>query len=66
MLIAQVARASAGDPDDLLDRLGPPDGPQHVMGDVRRGTVKRVASAVGEGSIAIRLIHEFLALAERP
>jgi hypothetical protein len=30
--------------------------------------VKRVASAVGEGSIAIRLIHEYLALtpAERP
>jgi thioredoxin reductase (NADPH) len=34
-----------------------------AVGDVRRGTVKRVASAVGEGSIAIRLIHEFLALA---
>ena len=39
-----------------------------AVGDVRRGTVKRVASAVGEGSIAIRLIHEYLALApaERP
>jgi thioredoxin reductase (NADPH) len=39
-----------------------------AAGDVRRGTVKRVASAVGEGSIAIRLIHEYLALApaERP
>ena len=34
-----------------------------AVGDVRRGTVKRVASAVGEGSIAIRLIHEYLALA---
>jgi thioredoxin reductase (NADPH) len=33
-----------------------------AVGDVRRGTVKRVASAVGEGSIAIRLIHEYLAL----
>ena len=31
-----------------------------AVGDVRRGTVKRVASAVGEGSIAIRFIHEFL------
>jgi thioredoxin reductase (NADPH) len=30
-------------------------------GDVRHGSVKRVASAVGEGSIAISLIHEFLA-----
>ena len=34
-----------------------------AVGDVRHGTVKRVASAVGEGSIAIRLIHEYLALA---
>ena len=34
-----------------------------AVGDVRRGTVKRVASAVGEGSIAIRMVHEYLALA---
>jgi thioredoxin reductase (NADPH) len=33
-----------------------------AVGDVRRGTVKRVASAVGEGAIAIRLVHEYLAL----
>ena len=31
-----------------------------AAGDIRRGSVKRVASAVGEGSIAIRLIHEYL------
>jgi len=31
--------------------------------DARHGSVKRVASAVGEGSIAIRLIHDYLALA---
>ncbi|MEZ2346430.1 FAD-dependent oxidoreductase [Terriglobus sp. RCC_193] len=30
-------------------------------GDVRHGSVKRVASAVGEGSIAISLIHQYLA-----
>lgn len=30
-------------------------------GDIRHGSVKRVASAVGEGSIAISLIHQFLA-----
>jgi thioredoxin reductase (NADPH) len=30
------------------------------VGDVRRGSVKRVASAVGEGSIAIRLVHDYL------
>ena len=34
-----------------------------AVGDVRHGSIKRVASAVGEGSIAIRLIHDYLALA---
>jgi thioredoxin reductase (NADPH) len=33
-----------------------------AAGDVRHGSVKRVASAVGEGSIAIRQVHEYLAL----
>lgn len=32
-----------------------------AVGDVRSGSVKRVASAVGEGSVAIRQVHEFLA-----
>ena len=31
-----------------------------AAGDVRYGSVKRVASAVGEGSIAIRLVHDYL------
>ena len=31
-----------------------------AVGDVRERSVKRVASAVGEGSIAIRLVHEYL------
>jgi thioredoxin reductase (NADPH) len=31
-----------------------------AAGDVRCGSVKRVASAVGEGSVAIRLIHDYL------
>jgi thioredoxin reductase (NADPH) len=34
-----------------------------AVGDVRSGSVKRVAAAVGEGSIAVRSIHEYLALA---
>ena len=34
-----------------------------AAGDIRHGSVKRVASAVGEGSIAIRLVHDYLALA---
>ena len=36
-----------------------------VAGDVRRGSVKRVASSVGEGSMSIALVHQFLALAEQ-
>ncbi|MCW3005008.1 MAG: cyclic nucleotide-binding protein [Conexibacter sp.] len=31
-----------------------------AVGDVRSGSVKRVASAVGEGSMAVRLVHEHL------
>jgi thioredoxin reductase (NADPH) len=31
-----------------------------VAGDVRHGSIKRVASAVGEGSIAIELVHQYL------
>jgi thioredoxin reductase (NADPH) len=32
-----------------------------VAGDVRYGSVKRVASAVGQGSIAVQFVHEYLA-----
>jgi len=32
-----------------------------VVGDVRAGSVKRVASAVGEGSIAVQFVHQHLA-----
>jgi thioredoxin reductase (NADPH) len=32
-----------------------------AVGDVRHGSVKRVASAVGEGSIAIQQVHRLLA-----
>jgi len=31
-----------------------------AAGDIRHGSVKRVASAVGEGSISIRSVHEYL------
>jgi thioredoxin reductase (NADPH) len=36
-----------------------------AVGDVRSGSVKRVASAVGEGSVAVRQVHEFLEAAGR-
>jgi thioredoxin reductase (NADPH) len=32
-----------------------------AVGDVRSGSVKRVASAVGEGSICVQLVHRVLA-----
>src|SRR5262245_13954387 len=36
-----------------------------AVGDVRHGSMKRVAAAVGDGSTAIRLIHDYLALSVR-
>ena len=33
-----------------------------AAGDVRAGAMNRVASAVGEGSMVVRLMHEYLAL----
>jgi thioredoxin reductase (NADPH) len=32
----------------------------YAVGDVRAGSVKRVASAVGEGSVVVQAIHQFL------
>ena len=31
-----------------------------VVGDVRRGSTKRVASGVGEGAVAVQFVHEYL------
>jgi thioredoxin reductase (NADPH) len=31
-----------------------------AVGDVRSGSIKRVTSAVGEGALAVRLVHEYL------
>ncbi len=36
-----------------------------AAGDIRHGSVKRVASAVGEGSIAVQLIHRYFADLDR-
>ena len=58
-------------PDDLAAARWPRARAPHLLetsrpgvfavGDVRGGNVKRVASAVGEGSIAIALVHQVLA-----
>jgi len=34
-----------------------------AVGDVRAGSIKRVAAAVGDGSAAVRSVHEYLAFA---
>jgi thioredoxin reductase (NADPH) len=36
-----------------------------AVGDVRAGSVKRVASAVGEGSVVVSAVHSFLAESRR-
>jgi thioredoxin reductase (NADPH) len=57
---------------DLPDRCGwTPERPPHhletsvpgvfVAGDVRAGSAKRVAAAVGEGSMGVMLVHRYLA-----
>jgi thioredoxin reductase (NADPH) len=37
-----------------------------AVGDVRSGSIKRVASAVGEGAMAVRLVHEHLQTYQQP
>ncbi|MGI9086549.1 MAG: FAD-dependent oxidoreductase [Chthoniobacterales bacterium] len=56
--------------EDLLAAHWPLKRPPHLLetslpgvfavGDVRRGDIKRVASAVGEGSIAVAFVHQVL------
>ena len=31
-----------------------------AVGDVRPGSIMRLASAVGEGAMAVKLVHEYL------
>jgi thioredoxin reductase (NADPH) len=37
-----------------------------AVGDVRHGSVNRVASAVGEGAVAVTMVHEYLASIQKP
>jgi thioredoxin reductase (NADPH) len=61
---ADAARVANGQCDELgraplmLETSAPG---VFAVGDVRSGSIKRVASAVGEGSMAVRLVHEHLA-----
>ena len=59
--ILEEAKPSRGWPSDhqpfLLETSVPGI---FAVGDVRSGSVKRVASAVGEGSIAVQFVHQYL------
>jgi thioredoxin reductase (NADPH) len=52
--------------DDWRERVREPFLPETSVpgvfdaGDVRAGSIKRVASAVGEGAMAVRLVHQYL------
>ena len=54
---------------EALGRLPLPFETSHpglfAVGDVRAGSIKRVAAAVGEGSAAVRSVHEYLAFAHQ-
>jgi thioredoxin reductase (NADPH) len=55
---ASVDRSLPGPPPLSLETSRPG---VFAVGDVRSGSVKRVASAVGEGAMAIHLVHDHLA-----
>jgi thioredoxin reductase (NADPH) len=52
-------QGESGGPDPLLLETSLPG--VFAAGDVRSGSVKRVASAAGEGAMAVRMVHEHLA-----
>ena len=55
--LAQSPAWSAKRPPFLLETSRPG---VFAAGDVRSGSVKRVASAVGEGAMAVQFVHEYL------
>ena len=62
---AALATEDLGDEWKALERPPLPFETSHpglfAVGDLRSGSIKRVASAVGEGSAAVRTVHQFLA-----
>ena len=55
--LSQSSNRTAGRQPFLLETSHPGI---FAAGDVRSGSVKRVASAVGEGAMAVQFVHEFL------
>lgn len=62
---AALREEHLGETWSILDRTPLPFETSHpglfAVGDVRSGSMKRVASAVGEGSAAVRAVHQYLA-----
>lgn len=58
-----VPRAAYGDREPLLLETSMPG--VFAAGDVRHGSTKRLASAVGEAAVAIQIVHEYLAQSAR-
>jgi thioredoxin reductase (NADPH) len=62
---ASLAAEHLGENWRSLNRMPFPFETSHpglfAVGDVRSGSIKRVASAVGEGSAAVRAVHQYLA-----
>jgi thioredoxin reductase (NADPH) len=58
-----VLTGTAGDVSTRMLETGRPG--VFAAGDVRSGSVKRVASAVGEGAMAVRLVHDFFETSSR-
>ena len=67
VMLYPLSRVEPGGKQVLYD--GPPDGlesaadervRQFVAGDARAESAKRVASAVGEGAMAVMLVHRYL------
>jgi thioredoxin reductase (NADPH) len=62
ILTGRDADGAAGERSSLLGTSQPG---VFAAGDVRHGSIKRVASAVGEGAMAVRLVWEYLHTAGR-
>ena len=57
----EVDRSALADPDRVPLPLETSAPGVFAIGDARRGSVKRVATAVGDGAAVVQLVHRYLA-----